>query len=87
MRKRELSHHHLIPVRHGVTCNRGYENGDLDIVALLEQSIGSMRSSPRRINFPYRKQHYSNLYQQHPESTGISNISALQACRRASMPH
>ncbi|GCE15046.1 hypothetical protein [Tengunoibacter tsumagoiensis] len=27
---------HLVPVRHGVTCYRGYERGDLDIVALLD---------------------------------------------------
>lgn len=29
---------HLVPVRHGVTCYRGYESGDLDVVVLLEQS-------------------------------------------------
>jgi hypothetical protein len=36
--RRTCSIHHLIPVRHGVTCYRGFESGDLDVVALLDHA-------------------------------------------------
>jgi hypothetical protein len=36
--RRTCSIHHLIPVRHGVTCYRGFESGDLDVVALLDHT-------------------------------------------------